>query len=291
MTIPITLTNRFAAILILAPAACGVALAACGPAPDAGSTAGSASAETVVSTAVLMADVDLAACLAAARDEPGATGVDCSGFILLALGDAIERCSGIGGDLAPMTSPVIWSLDVDADGTAEVLFDVTRNYSCYGAPSALSCGSLGCPTFLYARQGDAWAVLGHMNTGDARGAEVLAATEGTRFGTLRGGCSGERPCDELTLYTWDGSSYQRTAIDVRGHRVSVAPGGLWTLTQDAPVLAMPAAAADVLSDYPAGTQMVVLGDARDAPYRYVSPCNDCQRGFVATDALTRETTP
>jgi len=31
--------------------------------------------------------------------------------------------------------------------------------------------------------------------------------------------------------------------------------------------------------------MVVIGAAREAPYKYVSPCNGCRRGFVEAAML------
>lgn len=277
------MTHRFAVVL-------GLALAACGAQGDAIPPAGSTSADPVVSTAVPYTDVDLTSCLQ--MPDSGAPTADaCPGFIRTALAPTGETCSEFGGVLQPMAAPIIWSLDADADGEPEFLFDVTQNYYCDGAPSALSCGSLGCPVFLYAGRDDAWAVLGHMNAEDVSRADVLAARGGSGYGTLSGGCGGIRPCEELTHYTWDGSSYDRTAMVVRGHGVDVSPGGLWTLAGDTPVLSEPVAGAEVLDSYPAGTQMVVIGDARDAPYRYVSPCNVCERGFVATDALTQEASP
>jgi hypothetical protein len=43
----------------------------------------------------------------------------------------------------------------------------------------------------------------------------------------------------------------------------------------------------VLDEYPAGTAMVVIGAARDAPFQFVSPCNACRRGFVEAAALAK----
>lgn len=231
------MTHRFAVVL-------GLALAACGAQGDAIPPAGSTSADPVVSTAVPYTDVDLTSCLQM-PDSAAPTADACPGFIRTALAPTGETCSEFGGVLQPMAAPIIWSLDADADGEPEFLFDVTQNYYCGGSG----------------------------------------------YGTLSGGCGGIRPCEELTHYTWDGSSYDRTAMVVRGHGVDVSPGGLWTLAGDTPVLSEPVAGAEVLDSYPAGTQMVVIGDARDAPYRYVSPCNVCERGFVATDALTQEASP
>lgn len=36
-----------------------------------------------------------------------------------------------------------------------------------------------------------------------------------------------------------------------------------------------------------GTEVVVIGDARGAPYKYVSPCNACRSGFMDPAALRK----
>jgi hypothetical protein len=91
----------------------------------------------------------------------------------------------------------------------------------------------------------------------------------------------------MAYYQWDGSTYLRTMIDANGHWVDIAPAGLWTLIDDTAVLASPSPNAVMLQRYPAGTDVVVIGDARIAPYKYVSPCNACKSGFVDSTALRK----
>ena len=231
-------------------------------------------------------DVDLAACLAEESPNPEAVLSPCPTYVLQSLDYMVGECSRVGGALQPMPEATIWSLDVDADGKAEVLVDLTQNFTCYGAPSVFSCGSFGCPYFLYAQRGDAWVELGAVNADDAPGIEVLDATAG-KSATLRGGCTGERPCSELTYYAWDGNAYERSWIEFHGHIVDVASGGLWTLSRNAPVLTAPSKDGQEIDKYPAGTTVVVMGTAREGPYKYVSPCNGCRRGFVEEAVLTK----
>ena len=60
-----------------------------------------------------------------------------------------------------------------------------------------------------------------------------------------------------------------------------------TLTKDSAVIDAPGKRGQVLDEYPAGTAVIVIGTARDAPYSFVSPCNACRRGFVETALLTK----
>jgi hypothetical protein len=231
-------------------------------------------------------DIDLAACLRQARGEDKAT--TCPGYLLAGLPAMIEDCAGVGGRLQAMEQSDLWSLDVDADGQAEILIDATQNFGCVGAASYFSCGSLGCPVTLYAKETGSWKTLGSVAASDAPGLEVLPGPAGTRYRTLRGGCVGERPCDDLTHYTWQGTSYVATQIEARGHWVDFAPEGLWTLTADVALREAPHEAGAVIERYPAGTMVAIIGKARDADWRYVSPCNACARGFVESRALQKE---
>jgi hypothetical protein len=242
--------------------------------------------QAAVMTALRTRNLPLAACLDEQNAETETVSGQCPGFILLALDYMIQECTAGGGMLKPAEDPEAWSLDVDHDGKSEMLVDLTRNYICYGAPSVSSCGSGGCPHFLYSQRGESWIELGSVNADDAPKIEVFDGPAGTPA-PLRGGCLGERPCTELTHYEWKGSEYDRAWIDYRGHVVDVAPGGLWTLTKKAAVRAAPESGAQVLDEYAAGTAMVVIGAARDAPFQFVSPCNACRRGFVEAAALTR----
>ncbi len=239
-------------------------------------------AAPAASAAVPFMDLDLSACLAA-----GAVRGQCPGYVLRSLDSMVEECSRVGGTLQAGAEPRAWSLDVDADGKAEVIIDITENFGCSAAPSLFSCGSLGCPYALYAERNGEWVMLGAIDASDAPGLEVLPATQGPPAVELRGGCVGRRPCDEMAHYSWSGSDYRRTWVEFRGQAVDWAPDGLWELDRDTPVLAEPVAAAEVIGRYPADTSVVVLGDARGAPYKFVSPCNACQSGFVDAASLKK----
>ena len=236
--------------------------------------------------AVLSRGLPLAECLAEHASETDVESSTCPTFILLAFDYLTEECTAAGGELKAAEEPEAWTLDVEGDGKDEMLVDLTRNFICYGAPSVFSCGSLGCPYFLYSRRGAGWVEIGAVSADDAPKIEVLAGEPGVPA-PLRGGCQGERPCSELTQYEWNGNIYNRAWIEFRGYPVDVVPGGLWTLTKETAVRAAPAKNGPVIDEYEAGTAMVVLGSARDKPYQYVSPCNACRRGFVETEALAK----
>ncbi|MGH8251979.1 MAG: hypothetical protein ACREVI_15020 [Steroidobacteraceae bacterium] len=229
--------------------------------------------------------LDLAACFEENLDE-AATTSRCPSFAILQLDYMGSECNAVGGKLQPVAEPVAWTLDVDGDASGEVLVDLAANLDCQGAPGVFSCGSGGCPFFLYAKRDDAWVELGAINADDAPAIEVLPQT-GRTPATLRGGCTGMRPCSELTHYEWQGKAYARSWIDYRGNPVDVAAGGLRRLARDAPILDAPAKVAQVLDEYPVGTAVIVIGNARGAPYQFVSPCNACRRGFVETAALAQ----
>ncbi len=279
-------TLLIAALLVGPLAACGGgadgAASAAGPATRPGEAKPIGAASSV---ALSLSEVDLAACLAVGAAAPAG---ECPGYLASEVAGLVETCAGVGGRLEAVPGAQAWSLDVDADGVAEILIDVTQAFGCVGAASVFSCGSLGCPVSLYAKDDGDWRIIGAVNASDAPGIEVLPAPPGTRYRTLRGGCVGERPCDELTHYTWQESRYEWSTIEARGHWVDVAPGGLWTLTADTAVLVAPAKGAAVVERYPAGTVVAVIGNARDADWRYVSPCNACANGFVESGALRRE---
>lgn len=245
-----------------------------------------AAIETLGTAAILSRNLPLAACLEEQTTDVEATASQCPTFILLALDFMIQECSAAGGTLKPAEEAEAWVLDVDGDGKTEKLVDLTRNYICYGAPSVSSCGSLGCPYFLYQQRGEAWVELGAVNADDAPSIEVLEGPAGSPA-PLRGGCQGARPCSEITHYEWKGDAYDRAWIEFRNYIVDVVPGGLWTLKADAAVINAPNKKGQAIDEYPAGTAMVVLGKARDSDYQFVSPCNACRRGFVETAALSK----
>ena len=243
-------------------------------------------AEVLGVPAVRTSRLDLAACFAEDIADEAAASSRCPSFVLLSLDFLSRECALAGGTLRPIEKPIAWSLDVDGDASAEMLVDLRQNMDCQGAPEAFSCGSLGCPFFLYAKRDDSWVELGAINADDAPAIEVLPGPEGTPA-TLRGGCTGLQPCSEKTYYEWKGTSYMRSWIDFRGYAVDVAPGGLWKLTRDAAILASPEPEGVALDEYPTGTAVVVIGNARGSPYKFVSPCNACRRGFVDEAALKK----
>lgn len=243
-------------------------------------------AEIVGAPAVKTDRLDLAACFAEDIADEASSSSRCPSFVLLPLDFLSQECAMAGGKLSPVEQPVAWTLDVDGDVSAEILVDLRQNLDCQGVPGLFSCGSAGCPYFLYAKRGDSWVELAAINADDAPAIEVLPGPPGIPA-TLRGGCNGLQPCSEKTYYEWKGKSYERTWIDFRGHAVDVAPGELWTLTRDVPILASPKPRGNVLDEYQAGTAVIVIGNARGAPYKFVSPCNACPRGFVDETALKK----
>lgn len=269
--------------------ACAVLLlaAACGsremPAPAAAAApAGAAGPGTDARPpAPVDAGVDLADCLRDAGPDA------CPAFIKAAVADALPLCKEMGGTLRAMAPSSVPSVDVDGDGRSEYLFDFSQGFSCDTAPSLYSCGSLGCPTGLYRQQGGTWSAVGWLDASDAPGLELLPDPRGSGFALLRGGCAGDRPCDQLTTYAWNGTGYEVSRVEVRGHAVMPAPDGLWTLTADTTVLATPTKDSAVLDRYTAGTEVVVLGRVEETDYLYVSPCNACASGFVPAGVLKK----
>ena len=270
---------RIAALLTLA------ALAACGTRPEQ-----SASPPPVVSTrATAFTNLDLGACLSIARRTMEPSESACPAFVSEGLVEMAATCTEAGGRLEPGQRPSVASLDVNGDGTAELLYNAADNYRCDTAPSLFDCGSLGCSVPLFEHQSRGWSLIGAFRSNDTPGLEVLAPEPGGRYGMLRGGCAGDRPCEEWTYYRWDGRAYVAAMIEARGHPVDLANGGgLWTLVRDTAVLASPSPDAVVLDRYPMGTDVVLLGDARDAAgYKYVSPCNACRNGFIEATSVRR----
>jgi hypothetical protein len=273
-------------------AVCLALLAACDSGPgkatqsESVDEATAAMAEQATIPAVLNKNIDLAACLADENAEPDTAIAPCPTYVLQSLDYMVTECSRVGGALQPMEEAGVWSLDVDADSRPEVLVDLTQNFTCYGAPSVFSCGSLGCPYFIYAQRGDAWVELGAVNADDAPSIEALPTLAGTPA-TLRGGCMGARPCSELTYYTWKANAYDRSWLEYRGHVVDIVPSSLLTLTKDASTLTAPSRNGQEIDKYPAGTTMVVIGAAREGSYKYVSPCNGCRRGFAEAAVLEK----
>jgi hypothetical protein len=278
--------------ILIAILTTGLLLCSCGGDSDTQSTrsargkGATAATSQVGAPAVKTKRLDFASCFAEDLTDEASKSSRCPSFALLALDYMNQECTAVGGALKPLAESVAWSLDVDGDASAEMLVDLSENIDCEGAPGVFACGSLGCPYILYKKRGETWVELGAINADDAPGIEVLPTAEGS-YASLRGGCTGLQPCSEYTHYDWNGSAYTRTWIDFKGHPVDVAPGGLMTLTQDSALLDAPGKKGQVLDEYPVGTTVVVIGNARDAPYAFVSPCNACRRGFVATALLKK----
>lgn len=242
----------------------------------------------VAARATAFTNLDLGACLSIARKTIEASESVCPAFVSEGLVEMAAACTEAGGRLEAGRRPSVTSLDVNGDGVAELLYNAAENYRCDAAPSLFDCGSLGCPVSLYERQSRGWSRIGAFSATDAPRLEALAPEPGARYGMLRGGCAGDRPCEEWTYYRWVGRAYAAVMIEARGHTVDIANGGgLWTLVRDAAVLAAPSPGASVLERYPMGTVVVLLGDSRDAQYRYVSPCNACRNGFIEATALRK----
>lgn len=270
--------------VILAAAGCG------GPPAPADPAASAVAPGKAIGLAQEYSGVDLAECLRIAQSGVATSDDRCPGFISSGLGEAMTTCSEVGGRLVPGQSARLWSLDVNGDGTPELAYEMGENFACDGAPSVFSCGSLGCPYGLYQRQDSGWVAIGTLSAGDVPGLEVLAPDAGSGYGVLRGGCVGQAGCAELTYYRWTGQGYQAAEIEARGYRVDFVDAslaGLWSITRDVPVLKTPQASAEVLDRYPVGTDVVLIGTARGAPYYYVSPCNACESGFIERDAITK----
>jgi len=242
-------------------------------------------ATRVLATARPYTLVDLGNCLDIATGKMPADERRCPGFIEMSATEAAATCKAVGGTLVAAQQPSLQSLDVNGDGQSEFLYDFTENFVCDNSPSVFSCGSLGCPVVLTQKRDGIWNTIGTLRSYDAFRAELLAAEGDSAYGIVRAGCGGKRPCEEMWHYRWDGSAYQITTIEVRGHVVDFANDGLWALIDDQSVLAEPSPDAAVLDRYPKDTIVVVIGDARATPYKYVSPCNACTSGFVDAGVL------
>lgn len=238
--------------------------------------------------------VDLAHCLEAARNQAELDEERCLGFIVQALAGgfgALAQCDDVGGTLAANPIAAARAIDVNCDGRPEYLFELSNNFTCDGAPSLFSCGSLGCPSILYERRDGQWHVIGALAATIAQGIEVLPREGAADYRPLRVGCDGRGGCDEYVHYEWNGAGYEQVAREVRGFWVDVAGSvhGLRTLQREAAVLDAPVPDGRLLARYPAGTEVAVIGRARGAPYYYVSPCNACENGFLAVGAAVQET--
>lgn len=241
-----------------------------------------------VTAATAISNVDMSQCLRIASKQARPDEARCPGFIVSALAEARTTCREVGGKLVAASPATLSSLDVNADGQPEYLFDFSQNVGCDGAASVFSCGSLGCGLTLYGRRGGQWQALGNLPDRPAA-IEAVAGSGRGGYADLRVGC-GEPDCAEIRHYRWNGRAYDLAGLEVRGHAVDIpaAGGQIWTLTRDVAVLAEPRRGAKIVGHYKrTQTMPVILGKARGAPYYYVSPCRACESGFVEQARLRR----
>lgn len=229
--------------------------------------------------------VDLAHCFSAATTGAPANLTRCPPPVAAAIAEAAPLCRDFGGVLVPHEEAEVWALDADGNGSAELAFEINGLVTCENAWSAFSCGSRDCPKTLYEARGGGWREIATLYAGAPERLEVLVEAVGG-YRTLRV-CADAPACDEQWYYEWQGAEYDRTFIDVRGHRVDFAGSvhGFATFLGDTAVLAEPLPGAAVLDRYGAGVDAVIVGTAEDADYYYVSPCNACGNGFVEKAAV------
>jgi hypothetical protein len=237
--------------------------------------------------AVVAPAISIAQCLntianGAARDE-----VQCPAFLIDSLKQARQTCADAGGKLEATAAPDVWSIDVNADGVPEYVFEYDANVSCEGAWSVFDCGSLGCAKGLYQKHDGAWQAIAEIWADAPESIEVLDTPAGPDNHDLRVGCSGADPCNEYWHYLWSGRQYERTYLEARGHRVDFASSihGLYGLVGETDVLTAPSADSAAIGHYGSNTEVEIVGTAAGADYYYVSPCNACDSGFVPKAAV------
>lgn len=244
--------------------------------------AGTASlaAETDATKPVPVKSIAVAACLDAINRDATPDAQQCPGFVVAALQAASQTCREAEGTLTADPEPAIWELDVNGDGQQEMTFPLAGNVTCENAFSVFSCGSLGCPTPLYQLQEGTWREIGGIDTRTMESLSVVGNSPG-QYGTLRVDCTAT-DCMETWYYRWNGSAYEKSHVDVRGHRVNFADSihGLYTLVTLTRLLSIPEAGASFVARYPADTEVAIVGTSEKGDYYYVSPCNACESGFV-----------
>lgn len=243
-------------------------------------------AETREATPTLAKDVVVSACLDAVNRQQTPDARQCPGFVVESLQSASQTCREAGGTLVAGPEQAIWELDVNGDRQPEMTFSLEGNVTCENASSVFSCGSPGCPTPLYQLQNGKWQAIGEIDTPTMKSVSILGASPG-QYGTLRIGCSGTDECVETWYYLWTGNAYEKTYVDVRGHRVNFADSvhGPYTLVTITRLLSIPEGGANFVARYPGDTEVAVVGTSEKGDYYYVSPCNACESGFVEKSAV------
>jgi hypothetical protein len=231
--------------------------------------------------------ISIAHCLATIATQAVRNESLCPAFLVESLQRAQTTCADVDGRLVPTPTADVWTLDVNGDNTPEFAFEYDGVVSCEGAWSVFSCGSLGCPKTVYQKHDGAWRPIAEIGASAPETLEVLDATPGQSYHDLRAGCTGSYPCNEYWYYQWTGEQYQRTYLDVRGHRVDFAASvhGLYGVVGELDILATPVAGAAIIGHYGSDTEVAIVGTAVDADYYYVSPCNACESGFAPKSAV------
>jgi hypothetical protein len=202
-------------------------------------------------------------------------------FVAEALREASKTCIDAGGKPVPAAQPELFALDVNDDSRSEFTFDLQHNITCEGAESVYSCGSLGCPVTLYEKLGGKWRPIAWI---------YAVAPESIQLGPeSRAGYRDLLVADgaaERWHYEWQGDSYDRTHLEVRGVRVEFAGSvhGLREVRMNTDLLAAPERTAQVLSRVDKGTEVAIVGTA-ERGFFYVSPCNACESGFLHASEL------
>jgi hypothetical protein len=180
-----------------------------------------------VSTAAV-SGVDINHCLRIANNQAKPDEAHCPGFIVTTLIDARNTCREVGGKIRTYPPTKLWSIDVNADGQPEYLFDYSQNVGCDDAESVFSCGSLGCGLSLFAWRDDQWRIIGNLPD-DPTAIEAVPASGQGGYADLRAVCVG---CTEIQRYRWSGHDYALAGLEVRGHAVDIPSvrGQLWMLT-------------------------------------------------------------
>jgi hypothetical protein len=231
--------------------------------------------------------VDAGSCVADAAASGGSNAAPCPAFLAQTVTDAWQLCRDAGGTLLPIESATVWTFDVNGDKRPEHAFEIGDVVRCDGAPSAFSCGSLGCPKGLYGEVAGAWRPIGALSASSRDSIELTATVHADGYRDLTIGCDPALACVERWQYLWRDGFYEADSVDVRGHRVAFADSvhGLYALVTDTTLLATPMAAGPALERYAAGTEVAIIGTAESGDHYYVSPCNACESGFVPASAL------
>ena len=241
-----------------------------------------------IAHAQLAGSISIAHCLDTIATNLARDEARCPAFLIQPLKSAQQTCAEVGGQLQATPTADVWMLDVNGDAVQEYTFEYEGIVSCEGAWSVFSCGSRGCPKGLYQKHDGAWRVIGQVwGTSGPETLEMLDAAANQMNRDLRVGCTGDDRCNEFWYYQWIGAQYDRTHLEVRGHRVEFAESihGLYGVVGEIDLLATPTASAAVIGHYGAATEIEIVGTAAGADYYYVSPCNACESGFVPKAAV------